>query len=204
MFDSTAINRGARACLTSAARLALAARRPGRRKLRALLRDNRGVAAVEFALLAPPLFLLLAGILEVSLMFFTSAVMEGATKEAARQIRTGQIQESGDPVTTFQNQLCDSLFIAIDCTEVVFNVQTFSSFGAVSMPVEVDEDGEVVNIGFNPGGSGAITVVRTIYRWKFITPMIDKVLPAGLGGHMLVSTAAFQNEPYNVGSGGGG
>jgi Flp pilus assembly protein TadG len=129
-------------------------------------------------------------------MYFTSSVMEGATKEVARQIRTGQIQETGDPVATFQSNLCDALFNVIDCSEVIFNVQTFDSFGDVSMTIEVDEDGEVVNTGFNPGGAGEITVVRTIYRWEFITPLISEMMPSGLGGHMLVSTVAFQNEPY--------
>src|SRR3546814_9108371 len=52
------------------------------------LRDERGSALIEFALIAPPFFLLLIGTLEVSMMFFASAVLEGATKEAARQIRS--------------------------------------------------------------------------------------------------------------------
>ena len=138
------------------------------------------------------------GILEISAMFFTSSVIEGATKEVARQIRTGQIQESGDPLTAFQNQLCDSLLNVIDCAQVTFHVQTFASFGAVSMPLEVDEDGNIVNTTFVPGGSSAVTVVRAMYRWEFATPLIDSVIPAGLGGHLIVSTVAFQNEPYDV------
>ena len=165
---------------------------------RRLLRDDSGGAMVEFGLLAMPFLLLLVGTMEISVMFFTGAVIEGATKEAARQIRTGNIQTSGDPVTTFQNQLCEALYNVIDCSKVVFNVQTFADFGSVNMPIEVDEDGEVINTGFNPGGSSAVTVVRTIYRWEFITPLINQAIPAGFGGHLIVSTAAFQNEPYNV------
>jgi len=163
-----------------------------------LLRDERGNALLEFAFVAPPFLLLLVGTLEVSVMFFTSAVIEGATKEAARQIRTGNIQASADPLAAFQAELCDSLFGVIDCTKVTFNVQTFSSFSTVSMPIELDEDGEIVNTGFSPGGSSAVTVVRAMYRWQFMTPLIDKVMPSGLGGHLLISTVAFQNEPYNV------
>ena len=169
-----------------------------RRAFGALWRDQSGNALVEFALVAPPFMLLLAGILEISVMFFASSVIEGATKEAARQIRTGQVQESGDPLATFQTELCSSLANIIDCTKVHFNVQTFSSFGNVSMPIEVDEDGEIVNTGFLPGGSSAVTVVRSMYRWEFVTPLISEVIPAGLGGHLIVSTVAFQNEPYDV------
>ncbi|GAB4357162.1 MAG: pilus assembly protein [Kiloniellaceae bacterium] len=163
-----------------------------------LARDQRGNVLIEFALVTPLFVLMVAGTLEVAVLFFTSSVIEGATVEAARQIRTGNVQESGDPLTTFQTQLCDSLFNVIDCGEVVFNVQTFSSFSAVSMPIEVDEDGQVVNTGFVPGGSGAVTVVRSMYRWQFMTPLIGAALSASPAGHLIVSTVAFQNEPYNV------
>ncbi len=163
-----------------------------------LLRDERGSAAIEFAMVTPIFMLLLVGTLEICVMFFASTVIEGATKEAARQIRTGQIQSEADPLVAFQTELCDSLLGVIDCADVIFNVQTFSSFGSVSMPIEMDEDGEIINSGFAPGGSSAVTVVRAIYRWDFVTPLINKVIPAGLGGHLIISTVAFQNEPYNV------
>ncbi len=163
-----------------------------------LLRDERGSAVVEFAFVAPPFVFLLTGMLEVSVMFFTSSVMEGATTEAARAIRTGQVQSEADPVTAFRDKLCNSLFHVIDCNEVMFNVRTFSDFGAVSMPIEVDADGEIVNNGFAPGGSGAVTVVRAIYRWDFMTPLIEQALPGGEAGNLLISTVAFQNEPYDV------
>jgi hypothetical protein len=31
-----------------------------------------------------------------------------------------------------------------------------------------------------------------------MTPLISNLMPASLGGHLIVSTVAFQNEPYNV------
>lgn len=160
------------------------------------LRDDRGSALIEFGLVAVPFTLLLVGTLEMAMMYFASAVIESATKEAARQIRTGQIQAAADPLAAFQAKLCGELVGVIDCTQVVFNVQTFPSFSAVSMPLEVDEDGEITNTGFFPGGSTAVTVVRAVYRWDFMTPMMERVLPGGLTGHLLVSTVAFQNEPY--------
>ena len=202
MFAKRVFHRVGRSCLARAVRVPRVRTSSGKASLRPplgpLLRDDRGSALVEFAMVGPPFLLLFVGILELSVMFFTSAVIEGATKEAARQIRTGQIQESADPVATFQTELCDALFNVIDCSQVVFNVQTFASFGAVSMPIEVDGDGEVINTGFAPGGSGAVTVVRAIYRWEFMTPLIGKAIPVALGGNFLVSTVAFQNEPYNV------
>src|SRR3546814_14274077 len=128
------------------------------------------------------------------MMFFASAVLEGATKEAARQIRTGQVQESANPLAAFQAELCGSMVGIIDCSKVVFNVKTLSSFSAVSMPIEVDEEAKVVHTGFLTGGRGAATVVRTLYRWKFPTPLLESVLPHGLAGPLPVSPAAYQHE----------
>lgn len=207
MFTRAAFARVGRACLrrtASGVRRVVGLLHPVLRFAHSPLRDERGSALIEFAMVGPPFLLLLVGVLEISVMYFTDTIIEGATKDVARQIRTGEIQSSGDPLTTFQNNLCDALFNVIDCSEVKFHVQTFSSFGAVSMPLEVDEDGEVVNTTFVPGGSSAVTVVRAMYRWEFMTPLISNMIPAGLGGHLLVSTVAFQNEPYNVSIGGGG
>lgn len=201
MFTNAAVDRAGGACLRRSARGLQRVRRPLRTLSRWLaepLRDRRGAAAIEFALVAPLFLLLLVSILEISVMFFTSSVIEGATKEAARQIRTGQIQGSADPLATFRNELCGALYNVIDCSKVLFHVQTFSSFQSVSMPLELDEDGEIINTTFVPGSSGAVTIVRAMYRWEFMTPFIAEVIPAGFGGHLLISTVAFQNEPYNV------
>lgn len=192
-----AIQGGRRFAAGWAQRLRARAERRGRRRL-ALLRDERGSVVLEFALVAPPFFLLMIGMLEIGVMFFTASVLEGATKEAARAIRTGQVQSEADPLVAFQTEVCDALYNVIDCNEVILNVQTFASFGAVTMDIEVNEDGDIVNTGFAPGGSGAVTVVRAVYRWEFVTPMIDEVIAHGPAGNLLVSTVAFQNEPYDV------
>jgi Flp pilus assembly protein TadG len=199
MFTRAAIDRAGSACLRGVASALRWPFRPLRWLLQlacAPLRCQRGSAQIEFPLVGPPFLLLLAGTLELSAMFFTSSVIEGASKEVARQIRTGQINEAADPLAAFQANLCDALFGVIDCTRVVFHVQTFGDFTSVSMPLEVDEDGEIVNTTFAPGGSEAVTVVRASYRWEFMTPLIGNLIPAGPGGHLLTSTVAFQNEPF--------
>src|SRR3546814_16545502 len=86
MFSSAAFDRVGCSCLTQAARL-LRARLASARALlrtlgRPLLRDARGSALLEFALIAPPFFLLLIGTREVALMFFARAVPEGADRKS--------------------------------------------------------------------------------------------------------------------------
>ena len=49
-----------------------------------LLRDKRGVTAVEFALIAPAMLVLICGSLELGHMIFARVALEGAVTEAAR------------------------------------------------------------------------------------------------------------------------
>ena len=60
---------------------------------RRLRNDERGSAAVEFAIVALPFLLLLVGLISISLYFFTNFTMESAVLNAARAIRTGQLQQ---------------------------------------------------------------------------------------------------------------
>ena len=49
-----------------------------------LWRDRRGVAALEFALIAPALFLLTVGIIDVGRMMWTASTLDHAAREGAR------------------------------------------------------------------------------------------------------------------------
>jgi Flp pilus assembly protein TadG len=61
-----------------------------RRRLSQLYRDQRGAAAVEFAMIAPALFALLLGIVDVSRYMWTLNTMQYAIDDA---IRAGVVQE---------------------------------------------------------------------------------------------------------------
>lgn len=165
-----------------------------------LLRASGGGMIIEFAFVAPFVILIMMATIELSWTFFVGAALEGAAENAARQIRTGQVQQNDDPVATFQAKLCEQLFNLIDCTEVTFDVRGFSDFASVSAPLEFDENGQLIGATFTPGNSGEITLVRVLYRWKFLTPLVSEALAADGGGTaLLLATVAFQNEPYELG-----
>lgn len=65
-------------------------------------RRMRGVAAVEFALVAPILFLLLFGIIDLALMFWVNLSMQYAVREGARYAVTGQADL--DPASAAQQR----------------------------------------------------------------------------------------------------
>lgn len=51
---------------------------------RIFARDERGIAAIEFALLAPAFLMLLVGTMTMSILFFTTSSLHFATEAAAR------------------------------------------------------------------------------------------------------------------------
>lgn len=157
-----------------------------------------GAAALEFALVAPILFFIFMAILEVSVMFFAAANIDGSAIEAARRIRTGQSQTSADPEADFTDTLCSLLSSSIDCGSVFQDVRTVSTFASIDLETTYDPDtGEPITYGFSAGGAEDIVVVRVMYYWDFVTPMIGAYLDnTGTGKRLLASTVVFQNEPY--------
>ena len=69
-----------------------------KRRIFALLaRCNEGVTAIEFALLAPVLLLLVMGIIEFSVIMFVSVMLEGSTDMTARLGSTGYVPGRSEP-----------------------------------------------------------------------------------------------------------
>ena len=95
------------------------------RRLAAAAKNGRGAVAVEFALLAIPFFVVLFGILETGYLFLVAIVLEGATADGARQIRTGFVQQSGDPLTALSTLVCDNMFNLVTCGDLIFDVRNF-------------------------------------------------------------------------------
>ena len=169
------------------------------RGLKSLLRSKSGGTLIEFAFVAPFVVLVLAATAEVAVTLFVDATLSGAAENAARDIRTGRVQENENPLDAFRTRLCDSLYGLADCARVVFDVRTFDDFASVDTSIQLDEEGNMTGARFSPGDSGQITVVRVSYRWKFLTPMVGRFLSSdGSGGILLLSTMAFQNEPYEL------
>lgn len=173
--------------------------------------DKRGVAAVEFAMIAAPFFFLIFALLEVCLLFIMSTVMEHAIQESSRMIRTGQAQQdaSFDEVA-FRQSICDQLFGMMDCdsSKLHIDVQSISNFSGTNTASPLDEDGNFddAQMGYNPGTPNSVVAVRVFYEWDLITPIISAPLKNMAGNkHLISSTTVFRNEPYGqTGSAGSG
>ena len=163
--------------------------------------DKRGLAAVEFAMIAIPFFLLIFGLLEVCVIFIMSSVLEHGASEAARAIRTGQLQQAGFDQAQFKNDICSELFGMLSCdSKLQLDVKTFSDFASTGNPDPIDPatgDLATGTFGFHPGAQNAIVVVRVFYEWDLLIPVMSAPL-ANMSGNrrLLQATIAFRNEPF--------
>lgn len=172
-----------------------------RRPWRSLGRDKRGVAAVEFALIAFPFFVLVFGLIEVVMIFIMTSTLDYGVMEAARRVRTGELQASGGSLTDFKTAVCGELYDLLDCDEKLqIDVRQYDSFASTDFSKPpVDDKGELKSdaFAFQPGAANQIVVVRVFYEWSLLTPVISAPLANMSGGRrLLVSTATFRNEPF--------
>lgn len=168
------------------------------------VRDENGVVAVEFALIAIPLFVMIMGIVELSLFFASGLVLEGASAEAGRLIRTGQVQSSGDPEGAFAEALCDNASAMLDCDRLqyeVIHIATDSFDDAADTPPNFDEDGNLQPRPFDAGNSNDIILIRTAYRHVFYTPFMGPMLTGDPSRNWSthLATAVIKSEPYIFG-----
>ncbi|WP_440957842.1 TadE/TadG family type IV pilus assembly protein [Oceanicaulis sp. LC35] len=163
------------------------------------IRAREGAAAVEFALIAAPFFLLIFATLEVALFFLGSTIIENGVNEAARAIRTGQLQQSNQTIEDFRGSICERISAVADCSRIQLDVRTFDSFAQSSMTNPLNEDGEIDNTDFtfDPGGGGDVVVVRVFYDWQLMAPGVVSGMTNMSGNKRLITaTAVFRNEPF--------
>lgn len=164
-------------------------------------RRKAGSAAIEFAFVAPVFFLFMMGTMEIGIMFVGDFVLQNATNDAARQIRTGQVASGNVTQAQFRQMICDAVGPLLKCdSNLQIDVETFNTFGSVSMTNPVRSDGTLdptLN-NWQPGTVCSIVLVRSFYTWGVTTPVLTPFLINMAGNkHMLSAAATFRNEPFN-------
>jgi Flp pilus assembly protein TadG len=166
-------------------------------------RDKSGASAIEFALIAWPLILLLLVSFEIGLVFFANASLDNATARAARMIRTGQAQTQGFDAGAFKSQVCKRLSGPIKCGDLKLDVRHYANFAAAASNLTnpLDSSGKLkTSFSYDPGVGGDIVVVRAFYEWPLIAKMPKGIGLSNMnnGDRLLVSTAAFRSEPFTM------
>ncbi len=164
------------------------------------VRNEDGVYAIEFAVVALPFFFLLFMIFEVSFTIFANQILDNAVSDAARLIRTGQAQQQNFSKAQFKKQVCDRLIGLFDCNKYLYiDVKTFPNFGSITFAKPTDDEGKIDDDAFSydDGGANDIVVVRVFYEWPTLTPLTGSQMANLANGRRLLSSVeAFRNEPF--------
>jgi Flp pilus assembly pilin Flp len=185
------------------------------RQLRRFARSNDGAAALEFALVLPPLCLILVGMFEMSMLMFTQASMEGALREAARFGMTGSVSDPAERQTQILAIIEKDTFHMLDSPTISFEV--YNSFNSVGDPEPyVDSNGNgkrdsgesYTDVNGNAqwdadqgkagiGASAQIVQYTVQYDWHVITPFMAPVF--GNNGKVhLKASVVLRNEPWDA------
>jgi Flp pilus assembly protein TadG len=160
--------------------------------------NHDGSTAVEFALIGIPFLFMVIGIIEMALMFTAQSLLEASTAEAAREIRTGAVQQGGGE-NAFTDTLCDFAAVLIPCGDIQYQVVALEDFGsAEEFPdAQFDEDGNLEDQQFDPGGVSDVVMIRVAYKYPIKTPMMQFVLTNNNdNSRVMLSTIVLQTEPY--------
>jgi Flp pilus assembly protein TadG len=172
-----------------------------RGRLRAFRRDRRGAVAVEFGLIAVPFFALLIGILEISIVFWTTQVLETAVADTARTIYTGQFQgvnKTGDIGKEFKKQVCSRVNALFECNENSSTVHVDVRVVTSDIP-PVIKDGLInpAAFAYQETKSNEIVLVRVAVEYPVLSTLLNPN-QANLtnGKRLIMGSATFRNEPF--------
>ena len=183
---------------------------------------EKGVAAIEFAMVAPVFFMILMATIETGVIFFAHSALQNALNDAARLVRTGQTAcfslDSNNKCKAmtedeFRAKVCDEAGALLkNCdkdgngdSDLQFDVNAYpAGFTGVtnSSPLDINKDLPPLTT-FNVGNACDVVLVRAFYKWPIFTPGLYSLL-GNMHGHynLLATAAAFRNEPYTTTTGG--
>lgn len=154
-------------------------------------------------MVAAPFFMMICGIIELSLIFMFSVSLENATSALARKIRTGELQGTGTAtLASAKTELCKNLgWLSSECgTKLKLDVRKFSTLAGTN-----NQGAWITNKAWNGaecfrmGGPSDIILVRAYYEWDLIAPGFNQALEKLDGGKTVIgATATFRNEPYGA------
>jgi hypothetical protein len=188
------------------------------RQLRRFGRCREGASALEFALVLPPLCLLLVGMFEVGALMFTQSTMEGGLREAARFGMTGRLV--ADPEGRKEQILAlidEHTLNFVDMETATVTVSPHGSFGdsgdeAGPEPYtdaddsgSYDEGEDYTDLNGNsewdatrddPGQAGEVVEYMVEYDYAPMTGFMSEILGGEDGVVHLTASIVLRNEPW--------
>jgi Flp pilus assembly protein TadG len=168
------------------------------------MRSRRGSAAVEFALIALPLVAIIFAALQFAIILLAQQELNRAADETGRAVMTGKISSTSGQTgylsqSDFQKKVCSYLVALFNCSNLMINMQTASSFSAASTSTPSYATLQNNSWSYQTGSHGStpqVIVLQVMYEWPIFSSLFGfnlATLPNGT--RLLVATSVFMNEP---------
>jgi hypothetical protein len=183
-----------------------------RRGFQPFLPDDAGNAAVEFALVAPLLMLLLVGCFELAIMLFVGGSLEAAVLAASRYGITGFEDGGAGRDDRIRQIIAERTFGLVDLDRAAIETLVYPSFGDIGRPerftdgngngrrdageafTDTNGNGQWDQDMGRPGSGGACDVV--LYVVTYEAGALTSLLRSAMGRITHRATATVRNEPY--------
>ncbi len=174
-----------------------------------------GVTAIEFAVVAPVMCILVMGIIEFAIIMMVYNVMEGATATSARTGKTGYVTGGETRQQTILDQITNRAGTLLNPLKLTVTTKYYKQYDQINDPepyVDANHNGtydageSYTDINGNGhwdadmgqsgyGSAGDIVVYTVSYPWAISTPLVSSFI--GSGGIFTITThAVVKNEPY--------
>lgn len=149
-------------------------------------------------MVALPFLLMIFAILELGLVFVIDSVLENATIETGRLVRTGQASAQGMTAAQFKTSLCGrmSIFSADCAARATVDVREIPQFNTTPPDPMAGGTFNTAGLGYTTGDPGDLVLVRVWYNQPLLTTFMTQGLSRLNDGTVrLTATTAFRNEP---------
>lgn len=179
-----------------------------------LCRNQQGITSLEFALIAPVLVLFVMGIIEFSMIMYTTTIMESATNSTSRLGKTGYDPSGITREQAIINSIHSRTAGLLNPANLTLTTKVYADFNKVGKPEPcinplnppchgtpginyIDANGnglwdsDMGDAGL--GSAGEIVLYVVSYPWPITTPMIAAIM--GNTYDITVRTVV-RNEPF--------
>ena len=157
------------------------------------LRQERGASMVEFAIVAPLLFLLIFGIIEFGLIMYDQAVITNASREGARFAAMYYTDTNGNPLRRTPAQV--QTYVQTYVTNYLIS---FANSPSVTVSANIDQ---------SDSGVGYVQSVTVSYPYQFLVfqSLIQLIKGSTTNPLTLTATTVMRDEDqFGLGTGLGG
>lgn len=183
-------------------------------RLRRFGRGDEGVTAVEFAMIAPVLILIVMGTLELGAMVAAQRLLDDATFMGSRTGKTGYVAAGSTQAATIQASIRKSASALLDPSKIVLTSVAYPDYSYMKPEPFTDTNKNGKRDSGEPytdansngqyddgtgtsgtGSCGQIVSYTATYDWTLATPLLNNLI--GTKGIVpLKSVVVVKNEPY--------